>query len=602
MDVAPHDGMEADGIAQAIIRNLPGMAMIAFDRQLRFTHAGGAALAEHGWAADALVGRHMRDALPKEMVDRLAPAYTQALDGHESCFEYRSMDGTRLYSVRISPMIEAGEVRGGIVVARDITEARDAMDALHASEARFRTLAAFAPVGITIVDAAGRLEYANARFCELIGMTPAAARGDGWRGAVDPADRALVDRRLDEPGDLTIDFRVRDDGGRMRWLQAFATPLGDTQTRIFVVIETTQQLQANARFRQLLELVPDAIVGVASDGRVVMANHQADILFGFDAGELVGTPVEHLIPESLRALHVAHRAAFHRAPRTRTMAPDLQLRALRRDGSDFPCEISLTPIDMPDATVAVAAIRDISDRIRVAELTRRQEERQRRGLEEMLRIQDEERSKIAADLHDDTVQVMAASLIALSAAEERLRRSGDDDNLRAVTRARETLGVAIDRTRSMMFDLRPQLLEAEGLGAAIESAAASAAAESGFAVDLDVSIPRQSPVVESLAYRTLLEAIANVRKHAQAQHVRIRMRQPDGRLEGEVADDGIGFDVSAELDQARRTFHMGLDIAMERIRLAGGSMQVTSSPGGGTSVTFQIPVPPTCEPAVGETA
>jgi signal transduction histidine kinase len=208
----------------------------------------------------------------------------------------------------------------------------------------------------------------------------------------------------------------------------------------------------------------------------------------------------------------------------------------------------------------------------------------------MLRVQEDERSRIAADLHDDTIQVMTAALISLGVVNRHVQGVGDERKQRAIDGARDTLAEAIERTRRMTFDLRPQLLDADGVGAAITSLAKAVATEAGFAISIDVSAERYAPVIESLVYRTVREVLTNTRKHAHAAHVHVGLREHDGALHGTITDDGRGFDVETALERARQTFHVGFDIIAERVRLAGGAFEIFSAPGRGTDVRFSVPV------------
>ncbi|HYW27806.1 MAG TPA: PAS domain S-box protein [Terriglobales bacterium] len=127
-------------------------------------------------------------------------------------------------------------------------------------------------------------------------------------------------------------------------------------------------------YEQLLEAVPDAIVVVDTDGRVVRVNRQAETLSGYSREELVGMSVEELVPEALRARHVAHRGAYQRSPAVRSMGSHLDIRFRRRDGSEFPADIALSPVPGRHGVLVVASVRDITERLRAEdELLRAQE-------------------------------------------------------------------------------------------------------------------------------------------------------------------------------------------------------------------------------------
>jgi PAS domain S-box-containing protein len=125
-----------------------------------------------------------------------------------------------------------------------------------------------------------------------------------------------------------------------------------------------EHAKADRRFRSLLESAPDAAIVADPQGRIILVNAQTEQLFGYAREALLGAPIEILIPERLRTAHVDHRAAYHRAPRVRPMGAGLDLIGRRRDGSEFPVEVSLSPVQVEDGPLVCAAIRDSSARRR----------------------------------------------------------------------------------------------------------------------------------------------------------------------------------------------------------------------------------------------
>ena len=133
-------------------------------------------------------------------------------------------------------------------------------------------------------------------------------------------------------------------------------------------------MASTTRFESLLEAVPDALVGVDHAGVIRFVNRQTELLFGYDRGDLVGAPLEMLVPESLRPIHEVHREGYVAAPFTRTMGQDLELRGRRRDGTQFPVDIALSHTDTEDGPLVIAAVRDITGRKKTEEAHQQSEQ------------------------------------------------------------------------------------------------------------------------------------------------------------------------------------------------------------------------------------
>jgi PAS domain S-box-containing protein len=140
--------------------------------------------------------------------------------------------------------------------------------------------------------------------------------------------------------------------------------------------------RAQDRFRELLDAAPDSIIEVDSEGRIVLSNVATERMFGYKRGELLGLSLELLIPEGMRARHVSHRSRYWTHPQTRPMGSGLQLQALRRDGTEFPVEISLSPVKAEEGFRVTAIIRDVTERKRAEEQIRSMHDRFTRELTE----------------------------------------------------------------------------------------------------------------------------------------------------------------------------------------------------------------------------
>ncbi len=157
---------------------------------------------------------------------------------------------------------------------------------------------------------------------------------------------------------------------------------------------------ADSVVRSLLESAPDAMVIVDGGGRIVLVNGQTERLFGYRREEMLGEPVELLLPEPLRAAHVAHRADYAARPRVREMGAGLELSGRRKDGTEFRVEISLSPMRAEGGTWVIAAIRDVSERVRMAEELRAH----RDHLEELVARRTAELTASNADLQREVAE------------------------------------------------------------------------------------------------------------------------------------------------------------------------------------------------------
>jgi signal transduction histidine kinase len=220
----------------------------------------------------------------------------------------------------------------------------------------------------------------------------------------------------------------------------------------------------------------------------------------------------------------------------------------------------------------------------------------------ILHAEEQARQRVAVELHDDTIQVLIAALVDLDSCALAIASHDRDRARQRIGRVRDTLNDAVNRVRRLTFELRPPVLEAHGVGAAIDQMLDGIRDDLGISVQRRIDLHRYAPEIEILIFRTTRELLSNVRKHAHATRVDIRLVEHDSVIHGTVTDNGRGFDVHTALDRTLTRYHLGLDATIERLRVLDGTLTIDSNPKG-TTADFTLPIhqaddahPPTHRP------
>lgn len=434
--------------------------------------------------------------------------------------------------------------------------------------------------GFVALDRAWRYTYVNRRAGELLGARPEALIGrHAWPAFPKPGRLVLqqaCQRALVEQGPAVIPEPFRVSG---RWLESRIIPAPDGVT-IFLQDVTDRREAADAlqasehRFRTVVESAASGIILVDGGGRIVYLNQAVEQQLGYTREDLVGEPIERLVPHRFRGAHPALRAQFSGSHEARRMGAGRDLFGLHKDGHEIPVEVGLMPLAGNDGSAVLVTIVDITGRKR-AETDRDALARR------LLDLQESERRALARELHDEVGQLLTGLKLML---EGRGAMGGPEEMEHLV---REALG----RVRDVSMNLRPPMLDDLGLLPTLQWLVLHFHGHTGITVGfthggLD---RRFAQAVETAAFRIAQEGLTNVARHAAVQQAQLDARVIGDRLTIVIHDVGAGFDQSMSSSIGAT---QGLRGMHERARLLGGELHIASRPGGGTQIRAEIPVEP----------
>ncbi len=470
-----------------------------------------------------------------------------------------------------------------------------------------------APDAMVCVDHNGRIVLANQQAEALFGRSREAMLGQPIEVLIPSRfrDRHVGHRDgyIDDPhvrpmGQGLDLFALHEDGTEFP-VEVSLSPIQVDDHRIVAasIRDTSDRVRAERKFRSLLESAPDAMVIVDDHGRIVLTNAQAEATFGYGKDAMLGQTIEMLIPERFRSRHVGHRDGFFAAPKARSMGSGLELFALHADGSEFPVEISLSPIDTDEGRLVAAAVRDVTER-KQAEASAEAAAQQRRDLER-LQEQDAFRTRfINAAAHE-----LYTPLTPIRATLKVLERSDLDAAQKA--KAMDILSRNFNRLSGLVGDLLEASrfqsgtvqidLEELDLAVVVRDAVEDfqeAGHEAGITLHVDVGDQLRVQADANRIHQVLDNLLSNALKFTpRGGTVRATAERRDGKVRVAIQDSGAGLD-PGQLDRVFTPFvrmhedmapgsGLGLYIAQGFINAHGAHLHA-SSPGPGQGATFEF--------------
>jgi PAS domain S-box-containing protein len=492
-----------------------------------------------------------------------------------------------------------------VLIYRERVDRESARRALENVQARVGGIVESAMDAIITVDEAQRIVQFNAAAERAFRWPRAAVIGQRLEMLIPERFRAAHGAHIErfgatqvtsrDMGAQTVLYGLRADGEEFP-IEASISQLSEDGVKLFTVIlrDVTQRVHAEemlarseARLRGILDSAMDAIITIDERQHIVLFNAAAEEVFKCARTEAIGAPLTWFIPDRFRPSHAEHVRAFGEGVGTsRRMGHARVVMGLRRDGEEFPIEASISQATEGGQRFYTVILRDVTQRARAEKALRdSREEIQALALEASSAREDEKR-RIARELHDELGQALTSLKIDLSWLRDNLGAATPETQAKLAA-MQLLLDGTVAAARRISADLRPLMLDDLGLTAAADWLAQNFTSRTGVPCELVIGtgeLDLPDPYATAV-FRVLQESLTNIAKHAQATQVEATLEREAGEVVLTVHDNGRGF----ESGGARKPGSFGLVGLRERAYLVGGDVAVRSSPGQGTTVELKIP-------------
>jgi PAS domain S-box-containing protein len=556
-----------------------------------------------GMKAEDVLGKTALEVFPtieKSWIERFGKVATTGISDR---FEnYNHNVGRHFETFAYSP--ERGKF---IALIHDVSERKRTAERLSESEHWLRLFIEHAPAALAMFDDKMCYMHVSNRWKSVYGLGDRDLRGlPHYDIFPELSERWKEAHRRGLAGEVVSHEADRFDrlDGSVQWARWEVRPWYAAEGKVGGIVIFTEDItdrrraegavrESRAKLDGIVSSAMDAVISVNEQQRIVVFNRAAETIFQCVSSEVIGETLDRFIPAALREGHGEHIRCFGMEGATaRSMTSPAILTAVRSNGEEFPIEATISQMQSEGEKLFTVILRDITERKRAEDKLRRSEDQLRAFAARLERAGEKERLRIARELHDQMGSVLTGLKMDLDWI---VRKHGTEKNawVPLVQQSMHAVDSTIALVRQLATELRPEILDAAGLGAAIEWETQQFRRRMG--IQCTVEVPEELLHISSdqkiAIYRICQEALTNIARHSQARNVSVTLAQEQTHLLLTIQDDGVGF----SMDAVSNTSALGILGMRERSLALNAELQIDSLPGRGTTLRLTMPLEETGE-------
>ena len=561
----------------------------------RIIWANRAAFESVGLSREDLIGRYCYD-IWQQRTDPCpdCPVVKTVQTGKPQSTEKTTPDGRKWY-IRSYPIRNnRGQITRILEITEDITELKQAEEALRKNEKRFRTTFDNAAIGMALIANNGCFMKVNNTLCRILGYSEEELLGKTWVEITNPDDLAgCYDwlKRVKAGAQSSYEKRFIHKLGHLVWIEVSSSLVRDSHGRIQYYISLFQDImsrkqaeealrESEERYRNIFKNIQDVYYEVTLDGTILEASPSIQDVSLYKREEIIGKSLYDLYVDPKK------RDEFLKEIIKNGKVTDYEALLIDKDKSQTHCSITakLVRDNHEHPIKIIGSLRNITER-------KRAEEHINILTQELMRTQENERQRISRYLHDQTAQNLSALRLDCETLLDK-QPSIDSEIRQKLFRISKALRGCIKEIRNLSYDLLPPALDEMGLVNTLFQYCDDFSKEHGITVDFHsagIKDLRLDFDTEINLYRLIQEGLNNIKKHAKADHVTVRLVAAFPDIILRIKDNGKGFNVLKRAANLRKEKRMGIHSMKQRARLLRGKMEIQSKPMQGTKISITLP-------------